>query len=220
MARAKAVIPQLYKEVHMINEEDKYKKDLVSIIKRYDLDSNHSPKYWPEISDSTKANIAKNIDKNISADSIIAVFDTTLFGNSCKNGIVFTVLGLYNIESFSSPEYANYSNIKSIELQEKKVNINLKGGRIITNYNCTIKNRVALCDLLKELVQYNSEINDSLNNDVQCWTATSRVWREPWTGWNSMASTTAGPTARPRNATRLSWWRSTASKSACCVIRR
>ena len=130
------------------------------------MDSNHPPKYWPEISDSTKANIAKNIDKNISADSIIAVFDTTLFGNSCKNGIVFTVLGLYNIESFSRPEYANYSNIKSVELTEKKVNIHLKKGTIITNYNGTIKNRAALCDLLKELVHYNSIINESLNNDV------------------------------------------------------
>ena len=128
------------------------KLEIVNIIKKYDLNPINKPSYYPDISYDTKEYLVQNVDKNISLDSVVAVFDTTIFDNSCKNGIIFTTNGIYNTERWESTEYVKYSDIKKITLEGNEITIFKNNGDILVNANLAIRNRQALRYLLTELV--------------------------------------------------------------------
>ena len=50
--------------------------------------------YYPKINEKLKIKLLQNIDDRINPEEVFCVGDTTLFG-SMKNGIVFTMHGVY-----------------------------------------------------------------------------------------------------------------------------
>lgn len=148
----------------------KQTEEIVEIIKKYDLGSN-KVFYAPEIPDSVKQNITKNIDNNILLDTIVASLDTTLMGKSCKNGIVFTISGLYNTELLSKPIYVNYSDIESVVViadkkgdknsGDAKVELRIKDNASVVIENNSIHNKNNLGQLINELVEYNKTWDSS-----------------------------------------------------------
>lgn len=142
--------------------EEQLKKN-AEIIKSYNF-SSVKTKIYPDIDDKTKENIVKNVDNGILLDSLVAVFDTTLFGKSAKNGLVFTLAGFYNIEFLEKPFYVNYSDINSIvAFPDKKGNKNSANAKIkiylkdnieIYIANSSINEKLELANMISELIKY------------------------------------------------------------------
>lgn len=142
--------------------EEQIKKN-AEIIKSYKFPSIKT-KIYPDIDDKTKENIVKNVDSGILLDSLIAVFDTTLFGKSAKNGLIFTLAGFYILEILEKPFYVNYSDInKIIIVPDKKGNKNSANAKIkiylkndIETYisNASFDKKEKLVNLIQELINY------------------------------------------------------------------
>lgn len=150
---------------------EKQKEEIVNIMKKYDLGILNTPLFYPDIPDQIKKNLVKNLDNEILLDNVIAVFDTTIMGKSCKDGIFFSLAGFYNSEMLEKPMYANYSDINSVKIiadskgqtnsGNAKVCVSLKDSSVLEISNVSIKNKMSLVDLLNELIEYNSTWDSS-----------------------------------------------------------
>lgn len=128
------------------------------------------------ISDKIKTKFIKYFDENINTNKIIACADTTLFG-SFKNGIIFTLDGIYLLEFLEKPKYFNYIYMDSITLiadkkgrtgNEAKLIINSDNGESLEfgygNYNKE-KLKVLLESLINIALQF-SDASDIKANGV------------------------------------------------------
>ncbi|MBR4631679.1 MAG: hypothetical protein IKO57_14765 [Treponema sp.] len=148
----------------------KQTEEIAGIIRKYDLGSCKFF-YAPEIPDSVKLNITKNVDNSILIDAVVASIDTTVMGKSCRNGIVFTLCGLYNTELFGNPVYVNYGDIESVSViadkkgnknsGDAKVELKVKDVGSVIIENSSIRNKDNLCRLIEELIEYNKTWDSS-----------------------------------------------------------
>ena len=94
------------------------REELKDIIKS-NLDIGYNKLYtYPDISDKIKAKITKNFDSNINTENIVAFLDTSFVGG--KNGIVFTITGVYYTGILGKVFYFNYLDIVNIEIEPDK----------------------------------------------------------------------------------------------------
>lgn len=142
------------------------REELVIIIKNIISLPYGKSHYYPNIPDKIKSKITKNFDANINTNNIVAFIDYTLMKTS-KNGLVFTLTGIYNLEILSKPYYFNYKDIEHMTvISDKKgrynsteatLDIKLSNGEVIQiGYGNFYK------DNLKNLFQ-------QLKNKFLCW---------------------------------------------------
>lgn len=70
---------------------------------------------YPNISDKGMAQASKNFDTHLNTTKVVAFFDPTYTANG-RNGMVFTLAGVYYRYFASKPFYFNYEDIKYIEV--------------------------------------------------------------------------------------------------------
>lgn len=97
----------------MILSEEMQK--MVEVVKKYDIqlrDNNDLYRHYfaPDIPESIFKKLIKNIDSHIAVNSVVAVYDETLFG-SCKEAVIFTSDGVYFRDMLTKPVYFQYKDI-------------------------------------------------------------------------------------------------------------
>lgn len=145
--------------------------ELVKIFKKFDLGSINKPQFYPDIDNKTKQNIVKNVDNSILLDSLVACYDTTLMGKSCKNGLFFTLAGLYISEMLEKVIYVNYSDINSVSVTPDKKGmknaanactvLHLTDDSIVKIPNASLMYKDNLANLIEELMEFNKSWNSS-----------------------------------------------------------
>ncbi len=93
--------------------------------------------------------------KGVKAESVIGLFDVTLFGGA-KEGILFTTAGMYFDEMMETKFHINYVDIDRIVItdskdkdRDTKIDIELKDGKILKNVTSVAYNKTPLMNYLK-----------------------------------------------------------------------
>lgn len=90
--------------------------------------------YYPEIPEKILAKLIKHFDPYLNTNNVVAFCDSTLSRNS-KNGIIFTLTGIYQQDLFEKPVYVNYKDISSINIvSNKKGEINATDTKVVISY--------------------------------------------------------------------------------------
>lgn len=90
--------------------------------------------YYPEIPEKILAKLIKHFDPYLNTNNVVAFCDSTLSRNS-KNGIIFTLTGIYQQDLFEKPVYVNYKDISSINIvPNKKGEINATDTKVVISY--------------------------------------------------------------------------------------
>lgn len=92
-------------------------KKMVEVIKKYDVslrEDNDLYKHYfaPDIPEKIVKKLIKNFDSHIAINSIVAFYDSTLFGTG-NGGVVFTSDGVYFKDILEKPVYFRYIDIDS-----------------------------------------------------------------------------------------------------------
>ena len=102
---------------------------MVEVVKKYDNRlrcNNESYRYYfaPDIPEKVFNKLIKNFDRHIAINSIVAVYDTTLFG-TCKEGVVFTSDGVYFRDILEKPVYFQYKDIQKCTVTDGNLELDL-----------------------------------------------------------------------------------------------
>ncbi|MBR0535838.1 MAG: hypothetical protein IIX14_05610 [Clostridia bacterium] len=90
--------------------------------------------YYPEIPEKILAKLIKHFDPYLNTNNIVAFCDSTLSRNA-KNGIIFTLNGIYQQDLFEKPVYINYKDISSTNIiPNKKGEINATDTKVEISY--------------------------------------------------------------------------------------
>lgn len=80
--------------------------------------------YYPEIPEKILTKLIKYFDPYLNTNNVVAFCDSTLTRNA-KNGIIFTLTGIYQQDLLEKPVYINYKDISNINIiPNKKGEIN------------------------------------------------------------------------------------------------
>ena len=113
--------------------------------------------YYNELNDKIKKKVVQYFDLNIDWNAVVAFVDTTIMQNQ-KEGIIFTVYGVYHsyMRVLEKPDYFSYDDIKSIEHTGKKP----KSGTLIITDNsgysavfCDPVNFINLKKLIEDVIE-------------------------------------------------------------------
>lgn len=90
--------------------------------------------YYPDIPEKILAKLIKHFDQYLNTNNIVAFCDSTLSRNA-KNGIIFTLTGIYQQDLFKKPVYVNYKDISSVNIvPNKKGEINATNTKVVISY--------------------------------------------------------------------------------------
>ena len=109
-------------------------KALAGIIKKNLKASILKLQIYPGVSNRTKQKLAKNFDRGLNTDHIVAFFDTGMFIRG-KNGFVFMLEGVYYKAPFKKTYYFNYKDIINISTDSNKITKNNKINILFSNKN-------------------------------------------------------------------------------------
>ena len=83
----------------------------------------------PNIPDKIGRKLVKYYDSNLAVNSLIAFFDTTLFGTS-KNGFLFTNDGMYYKDIFGKAKYFAYKDIHDFRVESNNLLFEVENSEI------------------------------------------------------------------------------------------
>ena len=111
------------------------KLDVLKAIIKENFDFTWGKMYYsPEIPEKILAKLIKHFDPYLNTNNIVAFCDSTLSRNA-KNGIIFTLTGIYQQDLFEKPVYINYKDISSTNIiPTKKGEINATDTKVVISY--------------------------------------------------------------------------------------
>ena len=142
------------------------KEKLTDILEeyRYSITKGYFGNYIPfEDMGKRKTNLFE-FDRGLDLDTVIGLFSTisvsgdpaSRASDDCTGGLLFTLSGFYDdyTELFSGSTYTRYSDIKTMEVENKK------NGKLIINGNYKIRGNAFFTGSLKEMLEKICEVND------------------------------------------------------------
>lgn len=111
------------------------KLDVLKAIVKENFDCTWGKMYFsPEIPEKILAKLIKHFDPYLNTNNIIAFCDSTLTRNA-KNGIIFTLTGIYQHDLLEKPVYINYKDISTINIiPNKKGEVNASDTKVVVSY--------------------------------------------------------------------------------------
>lgn len=102
---------------------------MVEVIKKFDVkfrNNNDIYRHYfaPDIPDKILKRVIKNFDSHMAVNSVVAVYDGTLFG-TCKEGVIFTCDGVYFKDIFTKTRYFQYKDIVCCTVAESNLELEL-----------------------------------------------------------------------------------------------
>lgn len=94
---------------------DSDKLEVMKSIVRENFEFSWGKIYYYSIAEKYLAKLIKNFDPYLDTGNVVAFYDSTLTGN-CKNGIIFTLTGIYQREILDKPVYINYKDITTVNI--------------------------------------------------------------------------------------------------------
>lgn len=135
-------------------------KQMLDIIKKYDKAKTGYKKYYaPDIPDKILKKIIKNFDSNVPVNSIVAFFDITVF-NSCKDGWLFTVDGMYD-KFLGKPHYIRYCDIIKVSYDKEYPLLQVRNENSEYRIQHGIDDKVAFTHMIYELRDIDKEYGQS-----------------------------------------------------------
>lgn len=148
------------------------------------ISSSDNWSYYPKINEKLKIKLLQNIDDRINPEEVFCVGDTTLFG-SMKNGIVFTMHGVYIRPMVGKAFYFNYADIDRWQVRPNE-----------TQSEDMSKAKLALAfrDNTEHIISDVFYYKDLLANAIECLRCADSAWNFT-TGHRKSGIVTEGPLA-------------------------
>ena len=90
--------------------------------------------YYPDMPEKILAKLIKYFDPYLNTNNVVAFCDSTLTGNA-KNGIIFTLTGIYQQDILEKPVYINYKDITYINIiPNKKGDVHASNAKAVIFY--------------------------------------------------------------------------------------
>lgn len=117
--------------------------------------------FTPEIPDEILEKLVKHYDNHLPVNSIIAFYDTSLFG-SCKSGLLFTNDGFYH-RIIGKPVYIRYADIEELRMiGDKELRLQLKSDEMPGyDFQDNFFNVSVFKELLQQLIGIDTEHGQS-----------------------------------------------------------
>lgn len=131
-----ALSEEMIQMVEVVKENDNKLRNNNDLYKHY---------FAPDIPEKVLKKLVKNFDSHIGVNSIVAVYDGSLFG-SLSEGIVFTNDGIYFKDVLTKPVYFRYTDIISTTVSGGNLELNLE--------NCSESHYTHISPFDKTTLQY------------------------------------------------------------------
>lgn len=141
---------EMEKMVEVFTENDKALRNNNDLYKKY---------IAPDIPEKIVNKLIKYFDSHLPANSIVAFYDTTLFGSS-KGGLLFTNDGFYT-KFIGKPVYIAYSSVKSMKQGANGIEIEVDSTEMPTYTLIESLDKKVLEDIIRKLIEIDKEHGQS-----------------------------------------------------------
>lgn len=137
---------------------------MVNVIKKYDSalrNNNDGYKHYlaPDIPEKIVKKLIKHYDSHMPVNSLVAFYDTTVFGTS-KRGFVFTNDGIY-YKYIGKAIYFHYTDIKNMYMSGSDLKLELNSEDLPTYTLTDVFDLSVLKNILRELIDIDAEYGQS-----------------------------------------------------------